>query len=588
MHAIAVCHGLAHFFELFFDLAQCILCAFEVESDLRCGIADGFGTHQGREAFGHLGQGIVDVRCAFGLAFFGLLARPYVFDSGGVCYLVLVSKDMRVTRPELMHQGIDDVLEVKESFFSADLCVEHHLQQYIAEFFSHGLRIARSYGVDIFCALFLEVGDERREGLLSIPWASVRRTQRRHQIQQLLDIDAGRVVRKTIVLDGRCDGVFAIFRCAHLRTCYFLVQNIGPNYLSRARRNGKATVDGRHNLWNVSLSRISFSPADTLATQTLELELNGPAQAVFGHREANLRLLADALSVEIGSRANRVMVQGDGQRVAVAINTLQQLYALAKDGYNVHGPDVVRAAEMIRTSPDVRIHEVFTDQVLHYNGQQITPKTLTQKAYIDAIRKEDLVFGIGPAGTGKSFLAVAMAVAALKRKEVKRIILTRPAVEAGENLGFLPGDLAEKVSPYLRPLYDAMQDMMDAQRFEELVARGTIEVAPLAFMRGRTLNDAFVILDEAQNTTRAQMKMFLTRIGFGSKAVVTGDLSQTDLPRGIYSGLGQAVRILNGIPSIEMVHFQSDDVVRHPMVRRIIDAYDRDEAAQRTNHRGQP
>lgn len=347
-------------------------------------------------------------------------------------------------------------------------------------------------------------------------------------------------------------------------------------------------MDGRHNLWNVSLSRISFSPADTLATQTLELELNGPAQAVFGHREANLRLLADALSVEIGSRANRVMVQGDGQRVAVAINTLQQLYALAKDGYNVHGPDVVRAAEMIRTSPDVRIHEVFTDQVLHYNGQQITPKTLTQKAYIDAIRKEDLVFGIGPAGTGKSFLAVAMAVAALKRKEVKRIILTRPAVEAGENLGFLPGDLAEKVSPYLRPLYDAMQDMMDAQRFEELVARGTIEVAPLAFMRGRTLNDAFVILDEAQNTTRAQMKMFLTRIGFGSKAVVTGDLSQTDLPRGIYSGLGQAVRILNGIPSIEMVHFQSDDVVRHPMVRRIIDAYDRDEAAQRTNHRGQP
>lgn len=280
------------------------------------------------------------------------------------------------------------------------------------------------------------------------------------------------------------------------------------------------------------------------------------------------------------------MVQGEEDSVDLAINTLEQLYALAKAGFNIHGPDVVRAAEMIRKNPTIRIHDVFTDQVLHYNGQQITPKTLTQKAYIDAIRKEDLVFGIGPAGTGKSFLAVAMAVAALKRKEVKRIILTRPAVEAGENLGFLPGDLAEKVSPYLRPLYDAMQEMMDAQRFEELVARGTIEVAPLAFMRGRTLNDAFVILDEAQNTTRAQMKMFLTRIGFGSKAVVTGDLSQTDLPRGIHSGMSQAVRILEGVPSIEMVYFQSDDVVRHPMVRRIIDAYDRDEAAQQSNPRG--
>lgn len=315
-----------------------------------------------------------------------------------------------------------------------------------------------------------------------------------------------------------------------------------------------------------------------MASQTLEFELNGPAQAVFGHREANLRLLADALTLQIGSRGNRVIIDGDEHSVSLATNTLKQLYDLAKDGYNIHGPDVVRAAEMIRRNPNVRIQDVFTDQVLHHAGTQITPKTLTQKAYIDAIRTNDLVFGLGPAGTGKSFLAVAMAVAALKRKEVKRIILTRPAVEAGENLGFLPGDLAEKVSPYLRPLYDAMQSMMDGQRFEQLVDKGIIEVAPLAFMRGRTLNDAFVILDEAQNTTRSQMKMFLTRIGFGSKTVVTGDLSQTDLPRGVYSGLGQAVRILEGLTSITMIRFDSDDVVRHPLVKRIIDAYDKDDA----------
>lgn len=321
----------------------------------------------------------------------------------------------------------------------------------------------------------------------------------------------------------------------------------------------------------------------TLASQTLELELNGPAQAVFGHREANLRLLADALSLSIGSRGNRVRVEGEADHVAIAVDTLEQLYGLAKEGYNIHGPDVVRAAEMIRRNPEIRIYDVFTDQVLHHAGTQITPKTLTQKAYIDAIRRDDLVFGLGPAGTGKSFLAVAMAVAALKRKEVKRIILTRPAVEAGESLGFLPGDLAEKVSPYLRPLYDAMQDMMDAQRFEQLVDKGIIEVAPLAFMRGRTLNDAFVILDEAQNTTRSQMKMFLTRIGFGSKTVVTGDLSQTDLPRGVHSGLGQAVRILDGLTSISMIYFQSDDVVRHPLVRRIIDAYDHDDAQMDTH-----
>lgn len=314
-------------------------------------------------------------------------------------------------------------------------------------------------------------------------------------------------------------------------------------------------------------------------TKTIEFERNGPAQAVFGHREANLRLLSEELTVDISTRGTRVTLTGDPIDVRTAIATLEQLYRLALGGQSVQGPDVVRAAEMIRQDAKAQISQVFTDKILQHQGTVITPKTPAQKAYIDAIRQNDVVFGLGPAGTGKTFLAVAMAVAALQKKEVKRIILTRPAVEAGEHLGFLPGDLSEKVSPYLRPLYDAMQDMMDANRFAERVAANVIEVAPLAFMRGRTLNDAFVILDEAQNTTEPQMKMFLTRIGFGSKAVITGDLSQTDLDRGVRSGLSQAVRILSDVPGISMCRFTGSDVVRHPLVRRIIAAYDRDDEA---------
>lgn len=314
-----------------------------------------------------------------------------------------------------------------------------------------------------------------------------------------------------------------------------------------------------------------------LATESLELEKNPIAQAVFGHHESNLKILADVLTLDVGSRGNRVTISGDGHDVGIAMKALSQLYALAEKGYSVHGPDVVRACEMIRRDPDARIDTIFTDIILQHNGHQITPKTLTQKTYIDAIRHHDLVFGLGPAGTGKTFLAVAMAVRALQKKEVKRIILTRPAVEAGEQLGFLPGDLTEKVSPYLRPLYDALTEMMDHLRFERYLEKGIIEVAPLAFMRGRTLADAFVILDEGQNTTRAQMKMFLTRIGFGTKAVVTGDPSQTDLPYNVQSGLHEAVHILHDVQGIATCTFESHDVVRHPLVRRIIDAYDKEQ-----------
>jgi phosphate starvation-inducible PhoH-like protein len=238
---------------------------------------------------------------------------------------------------------------------------------------------------------------------------------------------------------------------------------------------------------------------------------------------------------------------------------------------------------MLREHPEVRLRDVFHDVVLvSARHRVIAPKGLAQKKYVEAIRDHDVVFGIGPAGTGKTYLAMAMAVAALTSRQIKRIILTRPAVEAGEKLGFLPGDLAEKVNPYLRPLYDAMHDMMDMDKAQALIQRGQIEVAPLAFMRGRTLNDSFVILDEAQNTTPEQMKMFLTRLGFDSKAVITGDVTQVDLPEGRKSGLSDAVQLLGGVDGIKFCTFTDVDVVRHPLVARIVRAYDaRDSAIER-------
>ena len=292
------------------------------------------------------------------------------------------------------------------------------------------------------------------------------------------------------------------------------------------------------------------------------------AKQLFGEHNGNLQRIADALNVTINARGNTVFIQGDSIVVKLAQNILDQLYGLLKDNYPVYPNDVDYAIRVLSEDDSFNLKEIFLDTVyVTSKKHSITPKSRAQKEYIDAIRKYDMVFGIGPAGTGKTYLAMAMAVAALSEGRVSRIILTRPAVEAGEALGFLPGDLIEKVDPYLRPLYDALHDMMRFEKVSSLMKKGIIEVAPLAFMRGRTLNDSFVILDEAQNTTSEQMKMFLTRIGFSSKAVITGDITQTDLPVGKPSGLIETKNILQDIDGIKFVFFSKIDVVRHRFVQ---------------------
>ncbi|MCB9506110.1 MAG: PhoH family protein [Myxococcales bacterium] len=310
-----------------------------------------------------------------------------------------------------------------------------------------------------------------------------------------------------------------------------------------------------------------------------ELSDTSSARAVFGHRDEHLRLIAEALTVDISTRGANVTISGDPVDVETAHTVVLELYGLARGGHPINPQDVRRAAELMRDTPGARLGDLVSDPILvGAAGRAIVPKTPGQKRYVEQIRSTDVVFGVGPAGTGKTYLAMAVAVSMLLKKRVKRIVLTRPAVEAGERLGFLPGDLKEKVSPYLRPLYDALFDMVDLDRANQLIERGIIEVAPLAFMRGRTLNDAFVILDEAQNATRAQMKMFLTRLGFESKAVVTGDMTQIDLPGREPSGLEHAVSLLEAVPGIGVCRFSDVDVVRHPLVRRIIGAYERAEA----------
>jgi phosphate starvation-inducible PhoH-like protein len=279
--------------------------------------------------------------------------------------------------------------------------------------------------------------------------------------------------------------------------------------------------------------------------------------------------------VKINAKGNALTILGEDLDVGLSIRVLNDLYALLKKGYPLYPTDIDYAIRMISDDRSVNLEDIFLDTVyISSRKRAITPKSLAQKRYIDAIRKYDLVIGIGPAGTGKTYLAMAMAVAHLMKQEVERIVLTRPAVEAGEKLGFLPGDIAEKVNPYLRPLYDALHDMMDFEAASRMLEKGVIEVAPLAFMRGRTLNDSFVILDEAQNTTSEQMKMFLTRLGYGSKAVITGDITQIDLPTGKMSGLIEARNILQGIEGIHFSFFTEIDVVRHPLVQDIIRAYE--------------
>ncbi|RUA00818.1 MAG: phosphate starvation-inducible protein PhoH [Deltaproteobacteria bacterium] len=302
---------------------------------------------------------------------------------------------------------------------------------------------------------------------------------------------------------------------------------------------------------------------------------NQLAGQLFGAHNSHLKRIADSLEISVNARGNTAFIQGDAVSSQLSENILNQLYGILESGYPVYANDIDYAIRILSADNRVRLKDIFLDTVfITATKKTVAPKSPAQKAYIDAMRQFDIVFGIGPAGTGKTYLAMAMAVAALSRGSVKRIILARPAVEAGEALGFLPGDLAEKIDPYLRPLYDALHDMMRFEKVADLMQQGIIEVAPLAFMRGRTLNDSFIILDEAQNTTSEQMKMFLTRIGFNSKAVITGDITQTDLPAGKSSGLVEVKKILRSIDGIKFTFFSKRDVIRHHLVQKIIQAYE--------------
>ncbi|WP_071460169.1 PhoH family protein [Bacillus massilinigeriensis] len=313
-----------------------------------------------------------------------------------------------------------------------------------------------------------------------------------------------------------------------------------------------------------------------LKTIDVQLENTEEAVSLFGNADANLKVLEQELDVSIITRGGTLHVTGTEENIEIAHSVLVNLLSVVRRRISISQRDVIYALEMARKGALDFFDDLYNEEIArNVKGKPIRVKTLGQRHYIDAIKKHDMVFGMGPAGTGKTYLAVVMAVNALKNGNVAKIILTRPAVEAGESLGFLPGDLKEKVDPYLRPLYDALHDILGMEHTARLIERGTIEVAPLAYMRGRTLDDAFVILDEAQNTTPAQMKMFLTRLGFGSKMVVTGDSTQVDLPKGIKSGLLVASDILEGVKGISFIKLEQSDVVRHPLVGRIIAAYEK-------------
>jgi phosphate starvation-inducible PhoH-like protein len=316
-----------------------------------------------------------------------------------------------------------------------------------------------------------------------------------------------------------------------------------------------------------------------MADQKTSIELTLDEQqthTLFGNHDENLRTIEDAFDVKISSRGTEIFVSGSPDNIAHVEKILGEFQQLIGQGYPMKKSDVQTGVRVLRDRPEASLVDFFTDDAM---GQAIrrvvTPRNMAQKLYLQAINDNDIVFGVGPAGTGKTYLAVAAAAASLQDKQIKRIVLCRPAVEAGERLGFLPGDIAEKINPYLRPLYDSLYDIIGFEKVEKLMERSVIEIAPLAFMRGRTLNDAFIILDEAQNTTPEQMKMFLTRLGFGSKAVVTGDITQVDLPDGKKSGLREVRRILDGVEGLKFFDFSDRDVVRHPLVAKIVTAYDR-------------
>ena len=326
-----------------------------------------------------------------------------------------------------------------------------------------------------------------------------------------------------------------------------------------------------------------------MAEKIVMTNSNESTSAMFGAFDINVRLIEKAFDVKIANRGSRdsgdvIIVTGEADAVDRAARVLEYLKLMSGAGETVSEQSVLYVIDLVRDNLDERPEQLANDVICVTNrGKPIKAKTVGQRKYVNAIKKDTIVFGVGPAGTGKTFLAVAMAVEALRQKSVNRIILTRPAVEAGERLGFLPGDLQSKIDPYLRPLYDALFEMLGAENYQRHTEKNTIEIAPLAYMRGRTLDDSFIILDEAQNTTPEQMKMFLTRLGYNSKAVITGDLSQTDLPRGIKSGLSVATGILDGIDGITVFEFSDRDVVRHPLVRKIIGAYDKYERESAKN-----
>ncbi|PIC65424.1 phosphate starvation-inducible protein PhoH [Sporosarcina sp. P13] len=319
-----------------------------------------------------------------------------------------------------------------------------------------------------------------------------------------------------------------------------------------------------------------------MSEQTIQLHIEEPNEAIMllGISDQNMKLIEEELSVSIRTRGENVSISGEEEQVEAAKALLEQLLKVIRKGININLRDVATAIEMAKNSTIEYFATLYDEEIArNTKGKVIRAKTIGQREYVQTIRSRDLVFCIGPAGTGKTYLAVVMAVQAMKSGSVKRIVLTRPAVEAGESLGFLPGDLKEKVDPYLRPLYDALHDILGAEHTDRLMERGVIEIAPLAYMRGRTLDDAFVILDEAQNTTKAQMKMFLTRLGFGSKMVITGDKTQIDLPRGVDSGLNVAEKILKNVQDIQFIYLEQGDVVRHPIVAKIIDAYEKEQSS---------
>ncbi len=312
------------------------------------------------------------------------------------------------------------------------------------------------------------------------------------------------------------------------------------------------------------------------ANRDLEFPDNARTISLYGDLNRNLLTIENSIGVKINVRGTTLNISGDKHSVAIGANLLEQLYDLIGKGYPIYTSDIAFGLKILEASPNGRLDKVFLDKVyVTTHNRVISPKSQNQKIYIDTIRNNDIVFSIGPAGTGKTYLAVAMAVSALANNQVGSIVLTRPAVEAGEKLGFLPGDLAQKVNPYLRPLHDALDDMLGIEKTNDLLERGIIEIAPLAFMRGRTLSNSFIILDEAQNTTREQMKMFLTRIGFDSSAVITGDITQVDLPVPKSSGLLDARKRLKRLKGIGFCEFSSKDVVRHPLVQKIIEVYDK-------------